>query len=125
MSSDPSWERYPYLMPIPFWAVDAANKLMDTDRLVLLEGTLRVDEAYDTRPVLVLCQVDLQHVSDRIDVQPLAIVIDTDLMGKITIDPETTSMYSLVTPREGDVIDASHDVLLRTTQGDDTECTEA
>lgn len=77
-------------MPLPSWATDVADYLQETESLVLLEGT------FDDQDVLVLAKItEIPNV--RVELHPLALILDTSLAEKIEIDPDKTQLYSLTT----------------------------
>jgi hypothetical protein len=94
--------RYPHLMPLPTWAADVARQLEDTESLVLLEGKFQ-DEPPDYPPVDVLVLAKLDEVpSVRFELHLLAVILDTEMESRVTIDPEKTTVYSLSTLEGGE-----------------------
>lgn len=88
--------RYPHLMPLPPWAADVAKQLLDTDSLVLLEGKLDDVESAPAYDVLVVARLE-EIPGVRVELHPLAVILDNDLAEKVKIDPDKTVLYSLST----------------------------
>lgn len=82
-------------MPLPPWISELTPQLLDTESLVLLEGTI------DEQDVLVLARLD-EVPGVRVELHMLAVILDAEMAEQVHVDPEKTTVYSLTT-LEGDV----------------------
>lgn len=78
-------------MSLPPWVAEVAAKLTDPTSLVLVDATFGGEGA------VVLAKISLVDEARRVEVQPVAVILDTELLGMIEIDPGGEGrMHSLV-----------------------------
>lgn len=76
-------EDYPSEMPLPSWAADAAIKILDSDYLVLLEGT------YKDEPAILLARCAVVEEAQRIELQILAVLNSTDFQSEVGVHDDS------------------------------------
>lgn len=85
-------EEYPQEMPLPTWAGDVSAKLRDLDHLVFIEV-----EDFGGGAALAVAHVHVEEVSQRLEVQPLAVILDSDLQ-QMTVISADARLYTLADP---------------------------
>jgi hypothetical protein len=84
-----------HTMPLPDWAADAVAKVLNRDSLVLLEGRhLKLAEDRGGLPVLLLAQLGYLETENRLEVQPVAIILDERLARQLVEGTESV-VYNL------------------------------